>query len=145
MVVRMNWRRVIIGGLIWAAVYSAIGGLAMLLFLGREFIADLQRLGRPLEFTRESLITLGIFGVLFAVAWGIVSMWLYAAIRPRYGPGLRTAAIASLGVWFLSIAAPVSHLAVFGIASPRFVAFDLPTEFIAILAATIAGAWRYHE
>lgn len=142
---RIHWSRVVVGGLLWAAVYSIVGGLAMFLFLGREFMLGLERLGRPLELTSDSLVFLGVFGVLFAVAWGIASIWFYAAIRPRYGPGPKTALIAAFGVWLLSIAAPLSHLGAFGIASPRFVALDLPTELVAIVAATLVGSWHYSE
>lgn len=142
---RMNWRRIIIGSLVWTAVYSIVGGLAMLLFFGREFMLELERMGRPLHLTTDTFVFLGIFGVLFTVSWGLVSVWFYAAIRPRYGPGPTTAAIAAFGVWLLSVAAPVSHLGAFGITSWRFVAFDLPTELVAILAATVAGAWAYRE
>jgi hypothetical protein len=28
-------------------------------------------------------------------------MWLYAAIRPRYGPGPKTAAVAGFALWFI--------------------------------------------
>ena len=142
---KVNWPRVMVGGLLWTAVYSLVGGAAMLLFLGREFMMELERIGRPLELNTETFAFLGIFGVLFTVSWGIVSIWLYAAIRPRYGSGPKTAAIAAIAVWLLSVAAPVSHLAAFGIASPRFVAIDLPTELVAILAATLAGARGYHD
>lgn len=144
-IARVNWPRVLVGGLLWAAVYSIVGGPALLLFLGPQLMLELERMGRPLELNADSLVFLGIFGVLFTVSWGIVSIWFYAAIRPRYGPGPKTAVIAAVGVWFLSIAAPVSHLAAFGIASARFVAIDLPTELVAILAATLVGAWRYSE
>jgi len=41
----------------------------MLLFLGREFLAELERLGHPLELNPKSLIFFGIFGVVFAVGW----------------------------------------------------------------------------
>lgn len=144
-IVRINWPRVIVGGLLWAVVYSIVGGPAMLLFLGREFLLELERMGRPLQLGAETLVFLGIFGVLFTVSWGIVSIWFYAAIRPRFGPGPKTAVIAAVGVWLLSVAAPLSHLAAFGIASPRFVAIDLPTELAAIVAATLVGARKYHE
>jgi hypothetical protein len=142
---RMNWRSVFSTGLIWALVYSLLGGVAMLLFLGEEFLAELERLGRPLAFDGQTFMFLGIFGLVFAVTWGWVSMWLYAAIRPRYGPGPRTAVVAAVAVWLLAIVAPLSHLAAFGISSWRFVMLDVPTELGAIVAATIAGAWRYRE
>ena len=141
----INWRRVVLGGLLWAFVYSAVGGLAMLLFLGEAFIGELQRLGQPLELTARALIPLGAFGLVFTVAMGIASTWLYAAIRPRYGPGPKTAAMAGLSVWFFSIVASVSHLGMFGLASPQFILMDLPTELVAMLAATLAGASVYRE
>ncbi len=142
---KVNWSRVILGGLLWTAVYSIVGGVALLLFLGREFMMELERMGRPLELEADTFLFLAIFGAFFTVSWGVVSIWFYAAIRPRYGPGPKTAVVAAVGVWLLSVAAPLSHLAAFGIASPRFVAIDLPTELAAILAATLAGAWKYHE
>lgn len=141
----VNWRRVVLGGLLWALVYGAIGGLAMLLFLGRAFVGELERLGQPLELTAESLIRLGAFGFIFTVAFGIASMWLYAAIRPRYGPGPKAAAITAFAVWLFSIVASVSHLGMFGLVSPQFIVLDLPSELIAMLAATLARAWLYRE
>lgn len=141
----VNWSRVVVGGFVWAGVYSVIGGIAMVLYFARELVAELELLGRPLHLTPDSILSLGVFGVVFTVAWGIVTVWLYAAIRPRYGPGPKTAFVAAVGVWLLSLVAPLSHLAAFGIASPRFVAIDLPTEFVAIVAATLAGARAYRE
>jgi len=141
----MNWRRVIVCGLLWAAAYSILGTAAMLLFFGREFILELERMGRPLQLTSDSLISLGIFGVVFAIAWGIATVWFYAAIRPRYGAGPKTAVIAALGVWLLSVAAPLSHMAAFGITSARFIAIDLPTELVGIIGATLFAAWKYEE
>jgi hypothetical protein len=141
----VNWRRVVLGGLVWALVYGALGGLAMLLFLGEAFVGELERLGQPLELTANSLIRLGTFGFIYTVAFGIATIWLYAAIRPRYGPGPKAAAIAAFAVWLFSIVASLSHLGVFGLASTRFIVLDLPTELIAMLVATLAGAWMYRE
>ena len=141
----VNWRRVVLGGLLWASVYGAIGGVAMPLFLGEAFVGELERLGQPLELTADSLVRFGAFGLIYTVAFGIASIWLYAAIRPRYGPGPRTAGIAAVAVWLFSIVASVSHLGVFGLASTRFIVLDLPTELLAMLVATLAGAWVYRE
>lgn len=142
---KLNWARVVGGGLLWALVYSIVAGTAMILFFAREFMRELEQLGRPVDLSPDSLVFLAIFGVLFTIAWGIVGVWLYAAIRPRYGPGPGTAVIAAIGVWLLSVAAPASHLGVFDIASPRFVAIDLLMELVAIVAATLVGARAYRE
>ena len=34
-------------------------------------------------------------------ALGIVTVWLYAAIRPRFGPGIRTAIVTGVVIWLL--------------------------------------------
>ena len=46
---KVNWSRVVRGGLLWAAVYGGLGALLMYLFLAREFIEALEALGRPLQ------------------------------------------------------------------------------------------------
>lgn len=141
----MKWSRVIRAGALWAVVYGVLGAVAMALFLGREFMLELERLGRPMELAPESLLPLGVFGLLFTLGWGMVSMWLYFAIRPRFGPGPRTAVLAGVVVWLLSIVAPVTHLLAFGLSSWRFAAFDVPAELVLISAATVLAAWRYRD
>ncbi|MGH9603323.1 MAG: hypothetical protein ACRD24_13145 [Terriglobales bacterium] len=77
---------------------------------------------------------------------GIWIMWLYAAIRPRYGPGPRTAAVAGLAGW-LAVAIIEVELALLlllpislgGLAVPLGVA--LP----AMILAAVVGAWQYKE
>lgn len=142
---KIKWSRVILGGLLWALVYSVLGGAAMYLFLGREFSVALEALGRPLQLTTGFIVFLIIFGVVFTVVWGICAVWFYAAIRPRYGPGPKTAIIAAFAFWFLGDLAPLSHLSAFGLASTRFVAIDSATELVLILAATLVGARQYKE
>jgi hypothetical protein len=38
--------------------------------------------------------------LIYGFAWAIAAVWLYAAIRPRYGAGPGTAARAAVAVWF---------------------------------------------
>src|SRR2546422_11534071 len=38
--------------------------------------------------------------VVWDFVMGIGLVWLYAAIRPRFGAGVKTAVIAGLGLWF---------------------------------------------
>jgi len=105
----------------------------------------LAALGRPVRPSMGQMVSLLTFGLVFIVAYAIVAVWLYAAIRPRYGAGPRTALISGIVVWLLSVAAPVTHLAVFGVASVRFVLMDLPAECILILVASLVGARQYEK
>ena len=75
---------------------------------------------------------------------GISTMWLYAAIRPRYGSGPRTAAVAGFALWFYggvvdAFWAAMGAVPLGALVGP--VAANLP---IALVAAVV-GAWPYKE
>ena len=56
---------------------------------------------------------IGVF-VIGSFVIGIVLAWLYAAIRPRLGPGPRTAVAAGVLVWFLAYLWPQLGLGLMG-------------------------------
>jgi hypothetical protein len=75
---------------------------------------------------------------------GIVLLWLYASIRPRYGAGAKTAVIAGLALWF------ITHLAfaawVFtGLYSFGVVAASTLGGLVAGVAGGLAGCALYKE
>jgi hypothetical protein len=73
-------------------------------------------------------------------------MWLYAAIRPRYGPGPKTAAVAGLAGWF-AIAIIEVELALLLLLpiSLGGLAVPLGVSLPAMIVAAIVGAWKYKE
>ena len=75
---------------------------------------------------------------------GIVLVWLYAGIRPRFGPGPKTAANASLAVWFLLHVA-YSSFAFLGIYSWSLMAASTAGGLVAAVLAGQAGCWAYRE
>ena len=73
---------------------------------------------------------------------GISILWLYAAIRPRFGAGARTALIAAFGWWFsLNDATWCS----FGFFPPRTVIPLMLGTLPALILATLAGTRFYEE
>ena len=76
---------------------------------------------------------------------GIMNVWLYAAIRPRFGAGPRTAAIAGFAVWFFCfvyLAMMMTWMGVFEI-GPTIA--GLGFELVEAILASLAGAWIYKE
>ena len=75
---------------------------------------------------------------------GISTMWLYAAIRPRYGPGPKTAVVAGFALWFFgswvdAVWAALGAVPLRALVGP--VAASLPI----VLVAAVVGAWPYKE
>jgi hypothetical protein len=81
---------------------------------------------------------------LVNLATGIWTMWLYAAIRPRYGPGPKTAAMAGLALWVIVAMAHVVW-AVFGSFPPNVLVIPEVAQLPAIIVGAVVGAWRYKE
>ena len=85
------------------------------------------------------------FVLLLTLISGIFSIWFYAAIRPRYGPGPKTAVCAGFPMWM--IAHLVSGLywgQLLGLAI-GLVALNEVTTLVVVVVATLAGAWLYRE
>src|SRR6058998_130708 len=85
---KINWGRVVLGGLLAGVVLNIVDWLTWGVWLKPDLEAAMQALGKPAG-AMNSAIPLGI-GLL----------WVYAAIRPRFGAGPKTAVIAGLAVWF---------------------------------------------
>jgi hypothetical protein len=135
---RINWARVLPCGLLAGLVWTILSSLVTA-FTGRAFSSALpdNRLVEP----RASFVAL-----LFALnlTEGIWSIWLYAAIRPRYGTGPRTAAIAGCAWWIVSTLIDLTWGS-FGLVPMAALTGPILASLPAIVLATLAGAWRYSE
>jgi hypothetical protein len=85
---KINWSRVLLCGLLTGIVWIILGATVTAL-LGRDFAAlPNNHLAAP---------TPGFvpFNVALDLLEGISILWLYAGIRPLYGPGSKTAILAA--------------------------------------------------
>jgi hypothetical protein len=139
----INWSRVIVGGLL-AGLVMNVGEAAL---HGGVLGADAESLYAKyqLSITPSPVPIASLIGTTFLL--GIASVWLYAAIRPRYGAGAGTAIIAGLAVWVMAHLWSGVYLGMgFQDLIPRKLAF-LPVVWGLIEAplGTLAGAWLYRE
>ena len=136
---KINWGRVFLGGLVCGVVWGALEA-PLLPLVGRDLLAALPKGNAP------SVDQPGLLAFLSAVFFvmGIWTMWLYAAIRPRYGPGPKTAAIAGLGVWVMVTAMDIVW-ALFGVVPPAVLVGPVIAALPVIIVAAMVGAWLYKE
>ena len=93
---KINLQRVILGGLLAGVVLNVVDFVLYGVLLRDDLAAAMQALGK--EPVPDSAIA--VFVVLDFL-YGIAMVWTYAAIRPRFGPGPKTAIYAGLLVWVL--------------------------------------------
>lgn len=135
----INFGRVILGGLLAGVVNNVFGYLINDVILKADHEAAFKALGKTMPEGGSTLISWIIMGFAF----GVAAVWLYAAIRPRYGAGPGTAVRAGVAIWFFSsvyMAIVVVNLGVL-----PFSALQLCLELIAGVIATVVGAWLYRE
>jgi hypothetical protein len=137
---KINYGRVLLGGLLAGVVLNLGEMLLNMQIVSDDWDAALQAIGKgPI-----SSDAVAIFIVLM-FALGILAVWVYAAIRPRFGPGPKTAVCAGLVVWALTYAWP----ALSGIPMDVFPAWLFIISMIwglfEVPLATLAGAWFYKE
>jgi hypothetical protein len=134
---KINWARLSLGGVIAFIVWTVLD-MVVTASLGHDFAAvPGNRLAHP---------TAGfiIYNLVINLLEGISIIWLYAAIRPRYGAGARTAVIAAFAWWFIVSLGDATWCS-FGFFPPRTVIPLMVATLPALVLATLAGAWLYRE
>jgi hypothetical protein len=83
------------------------------------------------------------------VAWdfvmGIFLVWLYAAVRPRFGPGPQTAAMTGAAVWFLLFFMHAIAEAPMGLFPTKLYVVSTIVGLAQVVLAALAGGWLYQE
>jgi len=137
---KINMTRVVLGGLIAGLVINLGEFLLNEIVLGKKWEEAMKALNRP-PVGNELMV----FFVLLSFALGVFAVWVYAAIRPRFGAGPMTAICAGLIVWFLA-----SLYASAGIYAMRIFPGDLllygtAWQVIELPVAVLLGAYFYKE
>lgn len=137
----VNRGRVILGGLVAGIVINIGEFICNDVLFGEGWKAAMTALGRTMPTGGKVIAVWLVWGFLL----GLGLVWLYAAIRPRYGAGPRTAVCAALAVWFF-----VSLLSSLAMCNLDLVPRDLLAKtsawsLVEYIVASLAGAWAYQE
>ena len=137
---QINLGRVVIGGLLAGLIINIGEFILNGLLLEEQMNAAMAALNRPP--INPNMI---MFFVLFGFFLGCMLVWTYAAIRPRFGAGVKTAVCASSLVWALSYLYPNLFMVITGIFPTNLVVMATVWGLVEANLAGIAGAWAYTE
>jgi len=136
-----NRGRVILGGLLAGVVINLVEFVTNGLVLKDSWAQVMQAMGKPAEPSGSAILLFNVWGFLL----GMVAVWVYAAIRPRYGAGVGTAIRAGLAAWVLAVFLADLSLAGAGLLPVRMLVITALVELFEIPLATVVGAWIYKE
>src|SRR6266404_2964129 len=137
---RINMARVILGGIVAGLIINIVEGVLNGVILKAEWAEAAKAIGRS-EVTVKQIVMFNIWGF----AAGILAIWLYAAIRPRFGAGAKTAMCAGLLIWLLAFAMANGMMAFLHI-YPLWILLTITAVALPeVLIASVAGAYIYKE
>ncbi len=134
---KINWSRVFVGRLV-AMLVMGVFPAVLIPRSGGAWSTAFENLG---DWATPGFLV-SLTGITLAM--GIVAVWLYAAIRPRYGPGPKTAAIAGLAMWLILGLANLLFVRLTDLTIRQFAIIHGPS-IVQFVVSTMAGAWLYKE
>lgn len=139
----LNTSKVITGGLVAGVAISVVGYVVDGMILGDRMRAeaDAFRPGTGDIMMSSNAITMSIISNF---VMGLLLIWTYAAVRPRLGPGPRTAATVAGLFWFVAMIVALGYL------QSGMMSFSLWWEYslfwlINLLIAAVIGGKLYSE
>ena len=136
----INMGRVVAGGLLTGLVLNVQDFLVHGVMLKADWEQAMTALGKPGAMNDQAVAVFVVIDFLI----GIWALWLYAAMRPRFGPGPRTAVIAGLTAWVVFALFTVSQMPM-GLFSTKLLLLPLAIALVVAPLAVAAGAYVYKE
>ena len=132
--------RVIVGGLVAGLIVNIGETILNVPLAGEEMAQALQARNLP----PVGGGAIGYF-VIMCFLLGVLMVWTYAAVRPRLGPGPKTAVIVGALVWFMTLVWSGGSQVAMGIMPLSLTLFGLVWGLGELVIASLVGAKLYRE
>jgi hypothetical protein len=136
---KINWGRVFLGGIVAGVVINIFEYVTNGRVLAADWASAMQALGHSMPPNAVP------YFVLWGFLVGISSVWLYAAVRPRFGSGPGTAILAGFAMWLIGYVFPNLIWLALALVPSRLIAITSLVGFVEIIVATLIGGWIYQE
>jgi hypothetical protein len=97
----INTQKVLIGGIAAGVVMNVVDFISNKFIVGARMAAESEAF-KPGMAASMMTTSVMVSYLVMDLALGILLVWTYAAIRPRFGPGLKTAVYAAVLFWLLA-------------------------------------------
>ena len=136
----MNHARILIGGLVAGVILNIGEFLLNGMVLARQMEEFFRKCGLP-----EPGPTTFVILIVMTFLLGILIVYVYAAIRPRCGPGPKTAIYAGIIAWFCVYFYGTVVAWALGFVPTNVLVIAIVWGFVEYTVAALAGAWLYRE
>ncbi|MGH8284879.1 MAG: hypothetical protein ACRETT_03835 [Steroidobacteraceae bacterium] len=137
----INVKRWLAGGAIAGIVFFILEGVLSMLTVERMTQA-LQEHGMSMNMDDPVLM---LWALVLSLLAGLALVFFYAAARPRFGPGVRTAVIVAVALFCGSYLPGLIGYHMIGLYPDQLLVIWGVQGLIAMIVASVIGAWIYRE
>jgi hypothetical protein len=140
---KINWLRLIIGGLIAAVICFMTDGFLHERLLSADWQSVYTRLGGTAPKAEHGGAI--FYFILFDLGRGLLSIFIYVLMRTHFRPGPKTAALAGIVAWIaISVTTPGQFIPL-GFFSNELWVKTMAFQLVTFIVAAIAGAAVYKD
>ena len=139
----LNTGKVVAGGLAAGVVLNLIDYVVYTMVLADRVKAEANAFHPGMADTMMSGNAITVY-IITDFIFGLLLVWTYAAIRPRFGPGPRTAMLAAFLFWIV-LAFCSSAMMLMGMTSANLWWTEVFINLVNFLIASWVGAMIYKE
>ena len=139
----INASKVVVGGLAAGVVANIVGFIGFGMLLAPRMEAEMVAVAPALQGRGMSGTAIAT-NVVASFVTGLLLVWLYAAMRPRFGAGAQTAVYAALVVWLCGFLFHLDWLLA-GMMTASTYAMASAAALVQVIAAAWVGGMLYKE
>ncbi|MCJ7629149.1 MAG: hypothetical protein ABIF09_02045 [Gemmatimonadota bacterium] len=136
----INVGRWLAGGIAAAVVTFFMEGIASIFYMD-QMMASLEALGLSMEMTGAAWF----LAIMVSLISGLVLIFFYAAARPRFGPGPKTAILVAVALWFGGYLLSLIGYHMAGIYPASLLVMWGAVALVELIIAALVGGWVYRE
>jgi len=141
--VAINTGKVVVGGLASGVVLAVLDFLVNGLIMADQNRAAMAALNPALVENMESGGAMAAY-VVIDLLFGLLLVWTYAAIRPRFGAGPKTAVLAGVQIWVVGMLLYVS-MTFMGMWTWGYLMSGAVAFLVMLIVAALVGGMLYKE
>ena len=139
----INTPRVLLGGLAAGVVLNVIDGVTYGVVLKDRMMAQADAFKPGMGASMMSGNAMTVY-IITDLVIGLLLVWTYAAVRPRFGPGAATAVIVAILFWIFGTLMNAMSLMT-GMSTMSFFWTTAIIYLVALIVGSIVGAAIYKE
>ncbi len=136
----INVIRWLLGGIVAGIVVWILEGLSSMLYM-EEMETAMQAHNLAMEMSAGAMI----LTLIVSIISGLVLVFFYAAARPRFGPGPKTAVIVAVALWVGGMLLSLLGYQMIGLFPTGLLALWGIIGLVEMIIASLVGGWIYKE